>query len=146
MTFKKAFGVLALMAFISFGAFAQNSVILGQWKTVDDETGKEKSFLEIYEKGGKVYGKIVKLLLKEDQGKKCDACKGSQKGQPIEGMTIMKDMERVSDGWDEGSIMDPKNGKSYSCYLKLKGKDTLLVKGYMGFRALGRTQVWHRVR
>ncbi len=145
MNFKKAIGALAFLAFVSFGAFAQNSSILGKWKTVDDETGKEKSYLEIYEQGGKVYGKIVKLLLPEDKGKKCTACKGAKKNKPIEGMTILTDMERVDDGWDEGEIMDPKNGKSYSCYIKLNGKDKLTVKGYIGFRALGRTQTWHRL-
>ena len=43
---------------------AQKSSPLGLWKTIDDETKEAKSYMELYEKNGKVYGKITKLLLK----------------------------------------------------------------------------------
>ena len=42
--------------FISQISFSQT--IFGKWKTIDDETGKEKSIVEIFEKQGKIYGKI----------------------------------------------------------------------------------------
>jgi hypothetical protein len=56
--------------------FVQGQSIIGKWKTIDDNTGEERSVVEIYEKGGKVYGKIIKLFRKpgEDPDPICDEC------------------------------------------------------------------------
>ena len=66
--------VLALLL-LSTSAFAQLSVI-GKWKTIDDNTGKERSVVEIFEKGGQVYGKITKIYREkgEDPDPVCDEC------------------------------------------------------------------------
>ena len=85
----------------------QTDPIEGTWVTQDDETGKQKSEVLIYKEDGKLYGKITKLLLPEDQGKKCVNCKGANKDQPIEGMIIIKDLELEDDTWEEGTILDP---------------------------------------
>ena len=71
----------------------QIATIEGTWITQDDETGRKKSEVLIYKENGKLYGKITKLLLPEDEGKKCINCKGNNKNQPIEGMVIIKDLE-----------------------------------------------------
>ncbi len=42
--------------------YAQNQTVIGKWKTIDDETGKAKSIVEIYEKSGKIYGKVIEIL------------------------------------------------------------------------------------
>jgi uncharacterized protein (DUF2147 family) len=47
--------------------------------------------------------------------------------------------------WSGGQIIDPNNGKIYKSNLKLNG-NTLDVRGFIGFSALGRTQHWHRVK
>jgi len=118
---------------------------VGTWKTIDDETGNEKSYVEIYEQNGKLYGKITQLLLEEDKGKVCDVCPGKKKNQPVEGMEILMGMEPVKDYWGNGKILDPKNGKVYKCYLEFEDADKLKVRGYIGFAALGRTQYWYRM-
>ncbi len=53
-----------------FGISAQS--IIGKWKTIDDETGKEKSIVEIYERNGKVYGKIIELINPKQNNPLCD--------------------------------------------------------------------------
>ena len=53
----------------------QQNPFIGQWISIDDETGKEKSEISLYIKGGKLYGRIDSLLLPEDQGKNCGSCK-----------------------------------------------------------------------
>ena len=42
-------------------AVAQNPV-LGKWKTIDDETGRIKSVVEITERDGKIYGQVIELF------------------------------------------------------------------------------------
>ena len=122
----------------------QISQIEGVWITQDDETGKKKSEILLYRNEDKLYGKILHLLLEEDKGKLCVNCKGRNKNLPIEGMTIVEDLKFNSKSWEEGTILDPKSGKTYSCYITFEDTNTLKVRGYIGFSLLGRTQKWIR--
>ena len=118
--------------------------IEGVWITQDDETGKKKSEVLLYKNEGKLYGKILNLLLEEDKGKLCVNCKGENKNLAIEGMVIVEGLELNGKTWEEGTILDPKSGKTYSCYITFENDNTLKVRGYIGFSLLGRTQKWIR--
>lgn len=128
---------------LSTWAFAQSPV--GVWKTIDDEDGREKSHIEIFEKNGKMYGKVIKLLAGAS-ATKCDKCPGNNKGKNIEGMEVVWDLKKSGKIWDNGTILDPKTGKTYSCKIEFDGNDKLKVRGYMGISALGRTQTWYKVK
>jgi uncharacterized protein (DUF2147 family) len=138
---RSLFFLLMIVGF-SFSTNAQQ--LVGKWKTIDDETGKTKSIIQIYEQNGKYYGKIVELLLPEDKGKLCDKCSGTNKNKPIEGMVIMEGMNKDGDGFSGGKIMDPKSGKTYKCSIEFDGKDALKVRGFIGISLIGRTQTWKR--
>lgn len=131
---------------ISFAAHAESSPV-GMWKTIDDETKAVKSIVEIKEENGKLQATILKLFRKpeEDQNPKCDKCHGDLKDQPIIGLRILNGMKQDGNQWSGGEILDPKNGKTYSCKLELieEGKK-LKVRGFIGFSLLGRTQIWER--
>jgi len=117
--------------------------IFGKWKTIDDETGKEKSIVEIYEKDGKVYGKIIELINPKQKNPLCSKCDGSKKDKPVLGMVIIEGLEKDDDVYNDGTILNPENGKVYSCRLKLDDeKDTLQVRGYVAF--FYKTQYWKR--
>lgn len=132
--------VLVLIVLCSVELGAQS--IVGKWKTIDDTTGKPKSVVEIFESDGKYYGKIIKLYPDpgEDPDPVCTECTGRRKGQKVIGMQIIEDMEKEKDGdYSGGEIMDPENGKTYTC--KLWVEDGFLkVRGYLLF--LYRTQTW----
>ncbi len=124
--------------------FFQTDSIEGTWITTDDETGNQKSEVLIFKENGKLYGKITKLLLPEDQGKKCINCKGKNKDQSIVGMLIINDLQLDDYSWEDGTILDPKSGKVYDCNIGFEDSNTLKVRGYIGFSLLGRTQIWKR--
>ena len=124
--------------------FFQTDSIEGTWITTDDETGSQKSEVLIFKENGKLYGKITKLLLPEDQGKKCINCKGKNKDQSIVGMLIINDLQLDDYSWEDGTILDPKSGKVYDCNIGFEDSNTLKVRGYIGFSLLGRTQIWKR--
>ena len=124
--------------------FFQTDSIEGTWITTDDETGNQKSEVLIFKENGKLYGKIIKLLLPEDQGKKCINCKGKNKDQSIVGMLIINDLQLDDYSWEDGTILDPKSGKVYDCNIGFEDSNTLKVRGYIGFSLLGRTQIWKR--
>ena len=59
----------------------QPTGVEGTWVNIDDETGVEKSEIVLYVEDGKLYGRIERLLLPEDQGKLCEKCTGKDKNQ-----------------------------------------------------------------
>ncbi len=141
-TYLLFFGILLLSV-----SFSQAQSILGQWKTIDDETGKTKSIVEIYNDNGKIYGKVVKLLVPEDQGKLCIKCTGTDYNKPIEGLIFLKGMskDKNDNEYKGGTIFDPEKGKEYKCkmWIDKDTPNTLNVRGYIAF--FFRTQNWQRV-
>ena len=130
--------------FIGTYVFGQSPI--GLWKTIDDETGKEKSYVEIFEKDGKLYGKVTKILTKGKEDSKCEKCSGVLKNKPIQGMVVLSDLKKNGNEWTGGKIVDPNSGKEYKATVKLNGKDKLDVRGYVGISLVGRTQTWHKVK
>jgi len=126
--------------------YAQNQTVIGKWKTIDDETGKAKSIVEIYEKSGKIYGKVVEILDVEHKNDVCSECSGSDKNKPILGMIIIKGLTKEGSEYTNGKILDPKNGKAYKCFITLESKDKLKVRGFIGVSLFGRTQYWYRAK
>ncbi len=137
-----------LIALLTLGVqslFGQNQ-ILGIWKSVDDEDGKEKSHIEIYESNGKLKAKIIKLL-PGAESTICSKCAGANKNKPIEGMEIMWDLSKVNEKeYGNGEILNPKNGKIYSCNITLESPIKLKIRGFLGFSFIGKTQYWYRVK
>ncbi len=125
---------------------AQSQTVVGKWKTIDDETGKAKSIVEIYEKSGKIYGKVIDILEIENKKRVCSNCSGEDKNKAILGMTVIKGLSKENETYTNGKILDPKNGKLYKCYITLEAKDKLKVRGYIGITWLGRTQYWYRIK
>jgi uncharacterized protein (DUF2147 family) len=119
--------------------------ITGKWKTIDDETGEEKSIVEIYESDGKIYGKIVEVLNPKKKNPVCDKCEGENKGKPIVGLQIIDGLKKDDDVYNDGNILNPSNGKVYNCRLKIdEDPNTLQVRGYIAF--FYKTQYWKRVK
>jgi uncharacterized protein (DUF2147 family) len=138
--------VFSLVAFFAMIFNVQSQTVFGKWKTIDDETGQAKSIVEIYEKSGKIYGKVIEIFEADKKNKVCEECSGEDKNKPIMGMVIIKGLTKDGDEYNDGQILDPKNGKLYKCFITLDGKDKLKVRGYIGFALIGRTQYWYRVK
>ena len=138
---KKMMWILFLLAGLAVVAGAQE--ITGYWKTIDDVTGEVKSICGVYEKGGKVYGRILVIF---EEGVFLEDYRNPAKvaeevaGEPYYcGLDFIWDMERKGDRYKKGSIMDPENGKVYSCEIWRDGGN-LMVRGKIG--PFGRNQTW----
>ncbi|WP_028238241.1 DUF2147 domain-containing protein [Stutzerimonas azotifigens] len=120
----------------------------GRWQTIDDETGKPKSVVEIQQAAdGTLSGRVVEILQSEHgPNPVCSACEGELKDQPITGMTILRDLKPDGENvWSGGTILDPAKGKTYRAKVTvLEGGERLEMRGYIGIEALGRTQTWIR--
>lgn len=120
---------------------------IGKWYTDDKET-----IVEVYKTGDAFFGKIVWLMDEnEDDGtpKVDDKNPDTElQNRPVMGIVLLKDFKFDSDEneWSGGSIYDPKNGKTYDCYMWMDGED-LKIKGFvMGMRFIGRKTTWTQAK
>jgi uncharacterized protein (DUF2147 family) len=119
--------------------------ILGTWL---NENGKAK--VKVVKRGKKFYGKIIWLREPNDKNGKAKLDKENPKkelqSKPIVGLEILKNFKYVGKKkWEDGTIYDPENGKTYSCYMEMKNDNLLKIRGYVGISLLGRTTMWTRV-
>jgi len=139
---KLSFTLFFLLLFSN--VFGQSG-ITGKWKTFDDETNEVKSIVEVFEKSGKYYGRVVKLFRtpSEDPDPVCTECDTDDPrfNKKIIGMEILKDMKKSGDEFSDGTVLDPKNGKVYRCKI-WKEESDLKLRGYLG--PFYRTQTWKR--
>lgn len=123
--------------------------ILGVWMNEDKD-----AHVKIYQEGDKYFGKIVwiKDPIDPETGEpKLDKHNPDPelKTRPSLGIQLLTNFVWDGDEWDDGDIYDPKNGKTYSCYMKFPDEtdlDTLKIRGYVGISLLGRTTYWTRVK
>lgn len=142
---KRYTSLLFIAVLFSFGLGAQSiDVPTGRWQTLDDETGEAKSVIEIYEQGGKYFGKIAKILTGNNDAV-CDNCSGKEKGRPMLGLVIIKNLEKDGKSWDGGTILDPQKGSEYklSAWYEGNNTDKLFIRG-KHWTGLYRTQTWVR--
>jgi uncharacterized protein (DUF2147 family) len=121
-------------------AQAGEDAILGVWFN-EEKDGK----VMIYKENGKFYGKLV---WRDDvpgtsplDEKNPDPALRTRKKV---GIVLLNDFDYVGGDWKNGTIYDPKSGKTYSCVIKLQDDGSLYVRGYVGISLIGRTTYWTR--
>jgi len=126
--------------------FSRGQSCAGKWITIDDKTRVKKSIVELFWKKGKLYGKIIYLYPEEgrEDNPNCTECKGELKNQPVVGLEIVQNLSWDGSQWEDGTIVDPEDGKKYTVKMWLNETDenVLTVRGYIGF--FYRTQYWVR--
>lgn len=127
-----------------FALSANAQTIFGKWHSTNEDTGKIDSVVEVYQKKGKAYAKIIEIKDPNRQKAVCDQCEGKNKNKPILGLEILSGLEKDDDEWSGGKILDPRNGNIYKCFIKLEKSNKLKIRGYIGFSLLGKTKYWTR--
>jgi uncharacterized protein (DUF2147 family) len=127
------------------GPLSERDSPVGLWETIDDKTGKPTAVVEIFEENAKLFGRIEQVLTRGDQSSVCVACTDDRKNRPIVGMIIIRNIKADGAEYSGGDILDPDSGVVYRCKMHLKKNGSLLiVRGYIGFAFIGRSQTWHR--
>ena len=113
--------------------------VLGEW-LAESKDGK----VLIYKQGEKYFGKIS--WGKDGDKKDVNNPDEKLRTQAIVGLVILKGFEFTGKAWEDGTIYDPKSGKTYSSTIKIKKPNELEIRGYVGISLLGRTTVWTKVK
>ena len=137
---KKVFGflIIALLGFQNLTAQkVSKDAIVGEW-IPETKDGR----IQIYKVGEKFFGKIV--WGKDGSKKDVNNPDPKLKQQDVIGSVILKDFDFTGKAWEEGTVYDPKNGKTYSCTMKMPDANTLTLRGFIGISLLGRSTTWTR--
>lgn len=133
--------LLNLFVFLTIGLQAQQADdLLGTYMTSEQD-----GMIEVSKQNNKYFGRLTwtKTPGKLDEHNP-DA---KQKTDKLVGKEILKGF--VFDGkstWHNGTIYDPKNGKTYNCKITRDAKGNLNVRGFIGISLIGRTAFWVKVK
>lgn len=102
---------LALLAVSAFAIAQSATSPIGRWKTLDDETGKAMTVVEVYTaKNGNLAAKIVENIAAPAT---CTECSGKDKGKSIIGMPVLWDLKNKDGVWSDGRGFKPSTGDSF---------------------------------
>jgi uncharacterized protein (DUF2147 family) len=134
---------------ISISTFAWSGELSGLWQEYDDDTGKLVALIRIEMLPDNTYeGRIENIFPHSGEGSEliCRRCTGRLRNQPLLGLRILSGIKRIDKlNFEEGEILDPGDGKSYRCHIKLSGdSDTIQVTGYISLNWIGQSEIWRR--
>ena len=142
------FVVLLAFCWVPTTGRAAEPTAAGLWEKRDD-SGQPQGWFRIADRNGAYQGQIVKMFPKPGQDPaswRCTKCDGEQKDAPVLGITFIKGMKRQGLAYEDGKILDPRDGSTYSARMDLSPDGRQLsVRGYLGISLLGKTETWSRL-
>jgi uncharacterized protein (DUF2147 family) len=133
------------MSVVSADADARLTCPVGLWEAFDS-TGRSEGLIRIFEIKGLYYGRIEPSSPTDDRNARCTRCTDYRHDQPIIGLVLLRHLRPENGEYVGGDILDPDTGHIWSCTMRLTdGGRQLIMRGFVGFSLLGRSQTWKRV-